>query len=163
MIELPQGVSARLQSGVLTLSGKNGASSKIFDARNVTIKIDGNKITLESGSKTHLNSANAHIQNLVKGVNEGFTQKMRVIYSHFPIALETKGDMLIIKNFLGEKKPRISRILGKTKIAVAGKEVTVTGPSKEDMGQTIANIRTATKIKNRDSRIFQDGIYPIDE
>jgi large subunit ribosomal protein L6 len=38
-------------------------------------------------------------------------------------------------------------------------EVVVTGIDKENVGQTAANIERCAVIKNRDRRVFQDGIY----
>jgi len=38
----------------------------------------------------------------------------------------------------------------------------ITGPNKEDVGQTVSNIKTATKIRKRDSRVFQDGLYMVE-
>ncbi|MEM2963563.1 MAG: 50S ribosomal protein L6 [Candidatus Anstonellales archaeon] len=163
VINIPQEVSPSLNGNTLTLSGKVGSITKTFDFKNLKIVLDKGAITVESESSAFLNSAIAHIKNMIKGAQEGYFKKMRVVYSHFPIALETKGDTLIIKNFLGEKKPRTCKIIGQTKISISGKEVIISGPSVEDVGQTIANIRAATKIKNRDSRIFQDGIYPVKE
>jgi large subunit ribosomal protein L6 len=33
--------------------------------------------------------------------------------------------------------------------------------NKEKVGQTVANIERATMVKNRDIRVFQDGVYLI--
>ena len=38
----------------------------------------------------------------------------------------------------------------------------VNGVDIEEVGQTIANIRQATRIRDRDSRVFQDGVYPVE-
>jgi large subunit ribosomal protein L6 len=64
-----------------------------------------------------------------------------------------------IGNFLGERKPRVARILGESQVKLHGDEMVVTGINKEDVGQTAANIEQATRIKGRDPRVFQDGIY----
>jgi large subunit ribosomal protein L6 len=40
--------------------------------------------------------------------------------------------------------------------------VTVKGEDKEGVGQTANNIVRATKIRARDTRVFQDGIYYSD-
>ena len=40
-------------------------------------------------------------------------------------------------------------------------DVTVTGSDREKVGQTAANIERACKIKKRDRRVFQDGIYIV--
>ena len=86
-----------------------------------------------------------------------------MLYSHFPIAVEIKGREILVKNFLGEKQPRKVKIMGTTKVESKGQEMTITGISKEDVGQTIANIKSATRIRNRDSRVFQDGFYVIEQ
>jgi large subunit ribosomal protein L6 len=115
------------------------------------------------GQKMIANTFNAHMRNMFKGVTEGHSHNLKVIYSHFPIAMEVKGKEIIIKNFLGEKQPRHARIIGDTKVEAKGSAMAISGPSKYDVGQTIANLRTATKIRKLDSRVFQDGIYPVIE
>jgi large subunit ribosomal protein L6 len=37
--------------------------------------------------------------------------------------------------------------------------VVLTGIDKEKVGNTAANIEHATRIRKRDPRVFQDGIY----
>ena len=66
-----------------------------------------------------------------------------------------------IENFLGERYPRTAKIVGDAKVKIQGDEVIVTGIHKEEVGQTMANIEQATKIKGRDPRVFQDGIYLV--
>ncbi len=78
-----------------------------------------------------------------------------------PYSGKVDGKTFIIGNFLGEKKPRVAKILGDTKVKITGGEVTVSGINKEDVGQTAANIEQKTKIKRFDTRVFQDGIYIV--
>ncbi|OLE56260.1 50S ribosomal protein L6 [Euryarchaeota archaeon 13_1_20CM_2_64_92] len=101
----------------------------------------------------------AHLRNMVVGVREGFTYEMKIVYSHFPLKATVKGAEFVIENFLGEKFPRKTRIVGETKVEVNGDQVLLTGPDVEAVGQTAANIEQATKIRGFDPRIFQDGIY----
>src|SRR5690606_1375479 len=96
-----------------------------------------------------------------KGVTEGFTYRMKIVYAHFPMSVKVAGDSVVIENFLGERHPRRARIVGDTKVQVKGDEVEVSGINKEDVGQTMANIEQATRIKGRDPRVFQDGIYLV--
>jgi len=42
---------------------------------------------------------------------------------------------------------------------VKGDDIIVEGINIENVGQTAANIQLATKIKDKDPRVFQDGIY----
>ncbi len=103
----------------------------------------------------------SHIRNLIHGVTEGFTYTLRLVYAHFPVKVSVRGDRVVIENFLGERHPRTAVIRGATKVDVRGDTLTVTGPSLEDVGQTAANIEQATRIKNKDPRVFQDGIYIV--
>ena len=53
------------------------------------------------------------MQNLFKGVTYGFLYKMRLVYAHFPIGvnIEEDGKLIEIRNFLGEKRVRIVKML----------------------------------------------------
>jgi len=46
-------------------------------------------------------------------------------------------------------------------VEAKGENVTVSGIDKEKVGQTAANIERATKVKKRDIRVFQDGVYIV--
>ena len=84
---------------------------------------------------------------------------MKTVFSHFPIKTTVEGDEFIIHNFLGERSPRRAKILEGVNVDIKGENITVTGIDKEKVGQTVANIERATAVKNRDIRVFQDGVY----
>ena len=44
---------------------------------------------------------------------------------------------------------------------MANDEVILTGIDRELVGNSAANIEHATHIRNRDPRVFQDGIYMV--
>ena len=69
----------------------------------------------------------------------------------------------MISNFLGERKPRSAKIMGDSKVEIKGDTVVVSGIDKELVGQTMANIEQATKVRGFDIRVFQDGIYLVDK
>jgi large subunit ribosomal protein L6 len=48
-------------------------------------------------------------------------------------------------------------------VEIRGQEVIVEGIDKEECGQTAANLEQATKIKDKDPRVFQDGIYIVEK
>ena len=53
-----------------------------------------------------------------------------------------------------------SKIVGElTKVSVSGEDVIVQGPSLENVSQTAANIESSTKVKQKDQRVFLDGLY----
>jgi large subunit ribosomal protein L9e len=53
------------------------------------------------------------LQNLITGVTKGYEYKMRLVYAHFPINIniEDAGKTIEIRNFLGEKRVRIVKML----------------------------------------------------
>ena len=95
------------------------------------------------------------------GVTDGFEYHMKIVFAHFPMTVKVNKDVVVIDNFLGERHPRTAKVVGSAKVVVKGDEVTITGINKEHVGQTMANLEQATKIKGRDPRVFQDGIYLI--
>lgn len=160
IIEIPEGINASLNGLTVTISGPKG---KVVQLLPLSTKIEGKKIMLAPASKEITNTAYALINSAFKGVKEGYTKKMKMIFAHFPMTLEIKGKSINIKNFLGEKMPRVANIVGDTQVKPEKESVTLSGPDKHDVGQTMANIKTATKIKQKDPRTFQDGLYEISE
>ncbi len=165
-IEIPEGVSVSLSRDVFTARGPKGTVERKFWYPGIRIEVEEEKILVDAESsrkeqKAMVGTFTSHIKNLIIGVSEGFECKMTIVYAHFPMQVKVEGKTFIIGNFLGEKKPRVAKILGETKVKVSGSEVIVTGINKEDVGQTAANIEQKTKIKRFDPRTFQDGIYIV--
>jgi len=165
-MELPKGVSARYENGVLTIKGPKGEISRTFIDDRVKMQLNGNSIIINVSLPDRKDSAlagtwKAHVRNMVKGVTEGYVYKLKIVYAHFPMKVNIKNNEVIIENFLGEKTPRRAEIFGNVKVEIKNDIVTVTGINIEEVGQTAANIERATKIKDYDPRVFQDGIYII--
>ncbi|WP_440945493.1 50S ribosomal protein L6 [Methanosarcina sp. T3] len=165
-IEIPEGVSVSLAQDVFSATGPKGTVERKLWYPGIKIEIREDEVVVDAESsrkeqKAMVGTFASHIKNLVIGVSEGFECKMSIVYAHFPMQVKVDGKTLIIGNFLGEKKPRVAKILGETKVKVSGNDVTITGINKEDVGQTAANIEQKTKIKRFDPRIFQDGIYIV--
>jgi large subunit ribosomal protein L6 len=163
--KIPAGVTAEADAGVLRVSGPNGKLEKKFDSRTISVAVANGTITVSTSARksrkgvASVNTIAAHAKNMVNGVTKGYEKKLTVVFAHFPISVETKGKEVLIKNFLGEKLPRTAKIVDDTKVTVSGQEITVTGPDKEAVGQTAANILESTVVRERDERVFQDGIY----
>ncbi|NVM30790.1 MAG: 50S ribosomal protein L6 [Candidatus Helarchaeota archaeon] len=165
-VEIPTNINIDVKDRVVTVSGPNGTLMRDFKfARSITIERQEDKISIftyypRKKEKSLLNTISSHITNLVRGAKNNFIYKMKVVYAHFPITVKVSGKKVNIENFLGERSPRTAKILGeKTKVTVDGDDVIIESPYIEDAGQTTANIQLATKIKNKDPRVFQDGIY----
>ncbi|MCW4021191.1 MAG: 50S ribosomal protein L6, partial [Candidatus Bathyarchaeota archaeon] len=101
----------------------------------------------------------SHIRNMITGVTEGFTYRLKIVFSHFPTSVKVQEEKVIIDNFTGERSSRVAKIVGDTKVTVESEDIVVQGVNIEDVSQTAANIEQATKIKNKDPRVFLDGIY----
>ena len=165
-IKIPDGVSATLDNNIITIKGEKGEISRTFSHPKINIKINENIIDINSKNvrrkeKALIGTFIAHINNMIKGVSQGFEYKMKTVFSHFPIKTSVEGNEFVIQNFLGERSARKARILDGVTVEVNGEEVTVHGFDKERVGQTVANIERATKVKRRDVRVFQDGVYRI--
>jgi large subunit ribosomal protein L6 len=169
-IQIPEGVTAELnhKSRKLTVTGPKGTLVREFAHSRVSIALDEkeNKIIVHCTlprrqERALVGTWRAHINNMLKGVTEGFEYRMKIVYSHFPIKTRVKGKTFYIENFLGEKEVRTAQIVGDTEVKISGDQVILTGINIEDVGQSVANIEQSTRIKNYDPRVFQDGIYKV--
>ncbi len=163
-IPMPEGVTASLDGRTLTVKGKLGQSRKHFDKVNINISVQGNKVLISPFSEKKkdnviINTVLSLVNNMVTGVTKGYTYRLKVVYAHFPISVKTKGDEIHVENFVGERSPRVAKIVGDSKVTVDGDDIIVKGVSVEDVGQTAANVELATKIRRKDQRIFLDGVY----
>ncbi|MFP3231299.1 MAG: 50S ribosomal protein L6 [Acidilobus sp.] len=165
VVEVPQGVTVRVESLKVTVKGPKGEMQKDFShARGVGIRVDGNKVIVEAWSadtkaRALVGTIAAHIKNMIIGVTKGFRYKLKIISSHFPITVKVEKSRVIINNFLGEKAPRYATIMPGVTVKVQGQDVIVEGSDVEAVGQTAANIERATRITEFDRRKFMDGIF----
>ncbi len=167
-VEIPDDVKVELRQDEIEVSGPNGKMVKKFTDKRIKIDADQDEIELyvENPSKREkalLGTYASHIRNMIEGAQEDYEYKLKIVYSHFPVKVRSEGDKVVIENFVGEKKPRKASVLGETNVNIKGDEVSVTGHDKDQVAQTAANIESATRIKKRDSRVFQDGIYIIEK
>ena len=166
-IDFKEPVKVSLQGQIVTLAKSETSESKAFRCKDIDFSLDGNSLVLsghneKKRTRSIMNTVKKHLENIVKGLDQGYEYRMKVVFSHFPMNLQVSGSQVIINNFTGEKKPRKAKIIGgNTRVQVKGKDVTITGPNSEHLGQTAANLERATKLKGKDLRIFQDGIYLV--
>ncbi|HLC68391.1 MAG TPA: 50S ribosomal protein L6 [Candidatus Bilamarchaeaceae archaeon] len=161
-MELPEKVDAVYADAKLTVKGPQGELSRPIPA-SLNVQVDGRKLRVDGKDDAMLNTYRAHIRNMLKGVQEGYETRLKIVYAHFPITVEVKGTGIVIKNFLGEKQARIARLFPPTKLEAKGTQVILKGPDKEAMGLTLASLRRAVRIRQKDPRVFQDGFYVAEE
>ncbi|KZX10737.1 50S ribosomal protein L6 [Methanobrevibacter filiformis] len=164
-IEVPDDVDVIIDKDV-KVKGPKGEISRTFNYPSISLEQIEDKLVLTTNfpkkkDKSMIGTTRAHLTNMITGVTEGFTYHMKIVFAHFPMTVKVNGNKVVIDNFLGERHPRTANVVGGAKVNVKGDEVTITGINKEDVGQTMANLEQATKIKGRDPRVFQDGIYLV--
>ncbi|AJC71257.1 50S ribosomal protein L6 [Thermococcus guaymasensis DSM 11113] len=167
-VEIPEGVEVTVEGNTVKVKGPKGELEREFKYPGVQIFTDDGKVVIYKEFPRRKDIAiartfKAHINNMIKGVTEGFTYKLKVVYSHFPVTVKVQGDEVVIENFIGEKNPRRAKILPGVTVKVMGQEILVEGIDKEAVGQTAANIEQATRITKWDRRVFQDGIYIVEK
>lgn len=167
-VEVPAGVTVTYDNRIVTVKGPKGENTKELYYPGILITLNEGEIVVDTeimrkNYKAMVGTYASHINNMIKGVTEGFEYKMNIVYSHFPMQTKVEGKTFVISNFLGEKKPRVAKIVGSTSVKISGNSVVVSGICKEDVGQTTANIEQKTKIKRFDPRVFQDGIYVVEK
>src|SRR3989304_4299093 len=164
IIQIPDGVVVNIEMRKVTVRGSKATLTRDFSHANISIETDGKTVRVSAEwprkkEASLVGTINSHIQNMITGVQKGFTYKLKIVFSHFPISAKVQGKIVSIENFTGERKARKADIIGDVKVKVESEDLVVQGLNLEDVSQTAANIEQATKVKRKDPRIFLDGIY----
>ena len=169
VIELPKGVSLSVADRRLTAKGPLGSVVRPFPSDALALTVAGSTATLTLRLPAHrkrsqalLRTWAAHLRMIGGGLTRGVEARLKVVAAHFPMKVQVKGEELVIENFLGEKHPRSTQLVAGTKAEVDGDIVRLSGHDVEQVGQSAANIERATRIRDYDPRVFQDGIYLIE-
>ncbi|WP_121744580.1 50S ribosomal protein L6 [Natronorubrum halophilum] len=163
-LEIPETVSVEVDHLDVQVDGPEGTVSRRLWYPDVTVEVEDDTVVIESEAEDAKTNATvgtfeSHIRNAFHGVTAGWEYKMEVFYSHFPMQVRVEGDDVVIENFLGEKAPRRTTIHGETEVSVDDERLVLSGPNKENVGQTAADIEQLTRVSGKDTRVFQDGVY----
>jgi len=169
LVTLPEGVEIEARADVIKVKGEKGELSRVFKAplveiskEPVGVRFRVKKVTQRE--KKLVGTLVAHLKNMIKGVTQGITYKLKICSTHFPMNVQLKGNEFVVNNYLGEKFPRILKLKHpEVKIEIAGDIITVSGVDKEKVAQTAADIELLLRRTDYDKRIFQDGIYIIEK
>ncbi|MBD3196203.1 MAG: 50S ribosomal protein L6 [Candidatus Lokiarchaeota archaeon] len=169
-LDIPEDVKVTVdEDHHITVKGPEGdpIEKDFSHIRGITIKQEENKLIFEAhfprGSTLALaNTIINIVDNLIKGVQNNYKYISMVCYSHFPCSVEAKprDREIHVINFLGERAPRVIKYdPSMVKVKVEGDEVFLIGADKEVLGQTAADLKKICRIRKKDPRIFQDGVY----
>ena len=172
-LNIPDGVTVKMNGRYVSVTGPRGELHRDF---NHIAKIDlhhdkeNNTIVAAmyfptSKITSALRTTCSHISNMFDGVLYGYEYKMRAVYAHFPINInidEKKGDMVEIRNFLGEKRPRKCKMLPGVKAERSSDvkdQIVLTGNDIDNVSKSCALIHDSCLVKKKDIRKFLDGMY----
>ena len=163
-VQVPNGVEIGLEGRKVSVKGAKGTLSRDFSNVPISIDMDGKAVRVSAKWPRKKEAAlvgtiYSHIENMVCGVQKGFTYKVKIVFSHFPISAKVQGKSVLIENFTGERRARRARIIGEVKVKVEAEDIIVQGLNLEDVSQTAANIEQATRVRRKDPRVFLDGLY----
>lgn len=163
-IQIPEDVAVTIKNKQVTVKGAKGTVTRDFSHASTAMELSNKTIRVwaewpQKKEAALVGTIHSHIKNMITGVQKGFTYKLKIVYSHFPMSVKVQDSTFLIENFSGERSARKAKILGNVKINIQGDDILVQGLNIEDVSQTAASIQQATKIKKKDPRIFLDGIY----
>jgi len=141
-IAVPSGVDFSVKDNVVTVKGPKGTLTKEFN-NNITIKLEDGHITVERPNDEPFiraihGTTRALINNMVKGVHEGYRKTLTLVGVGYRAAAKGKG----LEISLGFSHPVIiDEIPGITFTVEKNTTIHIDGIEKELVGQVAANIR----------------------
>ena len=140
IIIVPEKVTVELANNVVTVKGPKGTLTQTM-LKDITMKQEGNEITLEranEAAKAMHGTMNALIQNMIKGVTEGYAKGLEIVGVGY--RFNVQGKKLVIN--AGYSHPVEMEVPeGLTVESVSNTEITVKGIDKMLVGEFAANIR----------------------
>ena len=140
IIIVPEKVTVELANNVVTVKGPKGTLTQTM-LKDITMKQEGNEITLEranEAAKAMHGTMNALIQNMIKGVTEGYAKGLEIIGVGY--RFNVQGNKLTIN--AGYSHPVEMMVPeGLTVEAVSNTEITIKGIDKVLVGEFAANVR----------------------
>ena len=156
-IQIPDDVEVSIDGRKVTVKGTKGTLIRDFSYAPVSIERQDKTVRIwaewpRKRESSLVGTIHSHIQNMITGVRKGFTYKLKIVFSHFPVSVKTKEKNLLIENFTGERNPRKVKTIGNVQIKVQSEDIIVQGLNLEEVAQTAANIEQATKVKRKEDR-----------
>ncbi len=173
-IELPEDLKITVKDRHVTIEGPKGTLTRNFDPTDVEITKKGKKVDIKAyyinkKRKAATLAVVGYINNMIKGVMQGYTYKSKIVFSHFPLTVEpdNKKKIITIKNLYGGRKHITVPIVGpETTVKVDKDDVIIEGIDKEAVGQTTANMQEACRLRGKrkkDPETFMDGVWLWDK
>ncbi len=141
-IEIPAKVKVAIEGNHVKVEGPKGKLDWVLPSR-VQAKLEGNHLSVSStddarDAKAKHGLARSLLNNMVRGVNEGFQKKLEIQGVGFKAAVQGKN----LNLSLGFSHPILFPIPADIKIVVAeNTQIQIDGADKQKVGQVAASIR----------------------
>ena len=146
IIAIPEGVTVSVNDGLVSVKGSKGELNlelnKIIDVevKDNTVVVTRKNETIPA--KQIHGTTNANIRNMILGVSKGFSKSLEIIGVGYRFNL--KGNVLVVN--AGYSHPvELEVPEGLSLEAKGNNQITVSGISKEKVGEFAANIRKIRK------------------
>jgi large subunit ribosomal protein L6 len=162
-IGLPSGVTITVDPDTITVAGSKGTLTQ-FTMPEITVKQEGDEIIVtrandEPKVRAKHGLMRALINNMVVGVSTGFSKKLEINGVGFRVALAGQD----LKMQLGFSHEVVYHLPQSVTATVEQNNITISGVSKQQVGQVAAEIRALKKpepykgkgIKYADERIIR--------
>jgi len=142
-VTIPEGVNVAQQDGSVTVKGPKGELSETLVAH-VTVQVEDAEVLVARADDSKPARANhglmrSLIQNMVTGVTEGFNKELHIIGVGY--RAQMRGSKLVMQ--LGYSHPIEYDLPAGINVAInQNTELTVSGNSKQLVGQVAAKIRS---------------------
>ena len=145
-IAIPDGVVCSFDGDILHVKGPKGELQKPFKLDVILIEVKDGAVSFEKQvdtvfSRALIGTYASHVQNMIKGVTEGFEKKL--IVEGIGFRSEVKGNELHLA--LGFSHPVVMKIPDELTVTAEKNLITVSGIDKEAVTQFAAKIRAKKK------------------
>jgi large subunit ribosomal protein L6 len=144
-IALPSGVTITVDANEITVAGSKG-TLKQFTMPGITVAQEGDQILVTRETDEAMHRAKhglmrSLVNNMVVGVTTGFSKKLEINGVGYRVAAQGAD----LKLNLGFSHDVIYKMPAGVTAAIEGTNITVTGISKQQVGQVAAEIRALKK------------------
>ena len=143
-IEVPEGVTVKVENDIVTVSGPKGSLSQKM-LKGISLEQEGNTITLtrvNDAAKAMHGTMNALLHNMILGVTKGYEKGLEIIGVGY--RFNVAGNKLTIN--AGYSHPVVMDVPeGLTVEAPSNTEIVVKGIDKVLVGEFAANVRKVRK------------------
>jgi large subunit ribosomal protein L6 len=144
-IEIPSGVTITVDSDHITVAGSKGTLTQ-FTMPDITVKNEDGVVTVVRANdmpkiRAKHGLMRALINNMVVGVSTGFSKTLEINGVGFRVALQGTD----LKMNLGFSHEVIYKLPQGVTATIEGNKITISGISKQQVGQVAAEIRALKK------------------